>query len=152
MNPAVINSLTITLTPCNAPRRQRFALDDHERIGMLSAFLMFRRVANAFRYAVREQDFLNVFGAGALLVFIGTLVYSLDESWNVVDSLYFAVSTLTTTSVADPNLVLTDRCVKIFTVLYQPIGIGILVEILRRLGAGFVAAEASSSDDAPAAG
>ena len=119
---------------------------------MLSAILMFRRVMNAFRYAVREEDFLNVFGAGALLVLIGTLVYSLDESWNIVDSLYFAVSTLTTTSVADPNLVLTERWVKVFTVLYQLIGIGILVEILRRLGAGFVAAEASSSDDAPSAG
>ena len=76
-------------------------------------------MANAFRHAVREEDFLNVFGAGALLVFIGTLVYSLDESWNVVDSLYFAVSTLTTASVSDPNLVLTDGWVKVFTVLYS---------------------------------
>jgi hypothetical protein len=42
---------------------------------------------------------------------------------------------------------------KVFTVLYQLIGIGILVEILRRLGAGFVAAEASSSGrGAPSAG
>lgn len=119
---------------------------------------MFHRVARAFRYAVREEEFLNVFGAGALLVFIATLVYSLDESWNVVDSLYFAVSTLTTTSVADPNLVLTERWVKLFTILYQLIGIGILVEILRRLGFAFVAVRAeekkpaSSSGDAPAAG
>jgi hypothetical protein len=125
---------------------------------MLSAILMFQRVARAFRYAVREEEFLNVFGAGALLVFIGTLVYSLDESWNVVDSFYFAVSTLTTTGVADPNLVLTERWVKLFTVLYQLIGIGILVEILRRLGFAFVAVRAedakasSSSGDAPAAG
>jgi hypothetical protein len=121
---------------------------------MLSAFLMFRRVAAAFRYAVHEEDFLRVFAAGTLLVLIGTLVYSLDESWNVVDSLYFAVSTLTTTSVSDPDLVLTDGWVKVFTVLYQLIGIGILVEILRRLGAGFVEARdtPSSSGDAPEAG
>jgi hypothetical protein len=71
----------------------------------------------------------------------GTLVYSLDESWNVVDSLYFAVSTLTTTSVSDPDLALTDGWVKVFTVLYQLIGIGILVEILRRLGIAFVAVQ-----------
>ena len=38
---------------------------------MLSALLMFRRVAHALRYAVREQDFLMVFGAGMTLVFIG---------------------------------------------------------------------------------
>lgn len=46
---------------------------------MLSALLMLRRVARAWRYAVREEDFLTVFGAGLLLVVTGTLVYSLDE-------------------------------------------------------------------------
>jgi hypothetical protein len=48
------------------------------------------------------------------------------------------MATLTTTSVADPDLVLQDGWLKIFTILYQLIGIGILVEILRRLGASFV--------------
>jgi hypothetical protein len=80
---------------------------------MLSALLMFQRVARAFRYAMREEDFL-----------------------------YFSVSTLTTTSVSGPDLVLGDRWLKVFAVLYQLIGIGILVEILRRLGRGYVAAQA----------
>ncbi len=35
---------------------------------------------------------------------------------------------------ADPDPVLDDRWLKLFTILYQLIGIGILVEILRRLG------------------
>ena len=48
------------------------------------------------------------------------------------------VSILTTTSVADPELVLTDRWLKIFTILYQLVGIGILVGILRRLGLAFI--------------
>jgi hypothetical protein len=42
--------------------------------------------------------------------------------------------------------VLQDGWVKIFTVLLQLIGIGILVEILRRLGTGFVAVQ---SEDRP---
>jgi ion channel len=105
---------------------------------MISALLMLRRVAAAFRYAVREEEFLTVFGAGAVLVLIGTLAYALGEGWNVVDALYFAVATLTTTSVADPELVLDDRWLKLFTILYQLVGIGILVEILRRLGFAFV--------------
>ena len=105
---------------------------------MLSAVLMFRRVAQALRYAVQEQDFLAVGSAGVLLVFIGTLTYTLGADWHVVDSLYFSVSTLTTTSVSDPDLVLHDRWLKIFTVGFQLIGIGILVEILRRLGIAFV--------------
>ena len=105
---------------------------------MLSAVLMFRRVTEALRYAAREQDFLAVGSAGLLLVTIGTVIYTLGADWHVVDSLYFAVSTLTTTSVSDPDLVLNDRWLKIFTVLFQLIGIGILVEILRRLGVAFV--------------
>ena len=103
---------------------------------------MFRRVARALRYAVQEEDFLNILSAGIFLVLLGTLVYSLDEGWNVIDSLYFSVSTLTTTSVSDPELVLDQGWVKLFTVMYQLLGIGILVEILRRLGAAFVVVRA----------
>ena len=108
---------------------------------MLSALLMFQRVSKASRYAVREDEFLNVFFAGLFLVFIGTLSYALGADWNVVDALYFSVSTLTT-SVSDPDLVLNDAWLKLFTVFYQLIGIGILVEILRRLGFAFVAVRA----------
>jgi Ion channel len=124
---------------------------------MLSALLMFRRVAAAMRYAVHEEDFLNVLGAGVTLVLIGTVSYALGEGWNVVDALYFAVATLTTTSVSDPNLVLDERWMKVFTVFYLLIGIGILVEILRRLGIAFVtvraeerAAKKRDSDDTDA--
>ena len=46
------------------------------------------------------------------------------------------------TSVADPSLVLDERWMKIFTVFYLLIGIGILVEIIRRLGFAFVAVRA----------
>jgi hypothetical protein len=105
---------------------------------MLSALLMLRRVIKAFRYAIREDEFLNIFGAGVLLVVIGTLTYALGSGWNVVDALYFAVATLTTTSVSDPDLVLQDGWLKLFTVFYLLLGIGILVEILRRLGGAFV--------------
>jgi hypothetical protein len=64
------------------------------------------------------------------------------------------VSTLTTTSVSDSDLVLDDGWLKVFTVLYQLIGIGILVEVLRRLGIAFITVRAqeraaSRSDDAP---
>jgi hypothetical protein len=105
---------------------------------MLSALLMLRRLARAFRYAIREEDFLPVLSAGTLLVVIGSVSFALGEDWNPVDALYFAVSTLTTTSVADPDLVLDRGWMKVFAVLYQLIGIGILVEILRRLGMAFV--------------
>jgi hypothetical protein len=113
---------------------------------MLSALLMLRRVVATVRYAVREEDFVAVFGAGLTLIAIGTLAYALGADWHVVDAMYFAAATLTTTSVADPDLVLDDRWLKVFTMLYQLIGIGILVEILRRLGLSFVAVRAQEGD------
>ena len=53
-----------------------------------------------------------------------------------------AVATLTTSSVLDPELTITDPWLKIFTAGYVLVGIGILVEIARRLGMGFITARA----------
>ena len=86
---------------------------------MLSALMMLRRVLPALRYAFSEEEFGPVLGAGIVLVLVGTLTYTLNQDWNVVDSLYFSVSTLTTTSVSDPSLVLESGWIKVFTVLYQ---------------------------------
>jgi hypothetical protein len=109
---------------------------------MLSALLMFRGFLRALRFASREEEFVPLLAVGAVLVVLGTITYTLAEDWHVVDAFYFAVSTLTTTSVADPSLVLEHRWTKVFTVFYLLVGIGILVEILRRLGMAFVAVRA----------
>jgi Na+/H+ antiporter NhaD/arsenite permease-like protein len=109
---------------------------------VVSALLMLARLRKAMRYAVREEEFLPVLSAGAFLVVTGTVAFAVGSERNIVDAFYFAVSTLTTTSVADPDLVLDDGWMKVFAVLYQLVGIGILVEILRRLGFGFVTVRA----------
>jgi len=100
--------------------------------------MMFRRAAQALRVAVREQEFLSILSVGVGLVVSGTVAYALGEGWNVVDAVYFAVATLTTSSIADPDLELTTGWLKLFTVLYVVVGIGIVVEILRRLAAAAV--------------
>jgi len=69
---------------------------------------------------------------------VGTVTYSLGEGWRVTDGFYFAVCTLTTSSIADPNLTLTHEALKIFTAFYVLTGIGILVELARQLGVGYV--------------
>ena len=66
------------------------------------------------------------------------LTYTLGNGWNIVDGFYFAVATLTTSSIADPDLVLNDAWMKLFTAFYVLTGIGILVEIARRLGLAFI--------------
>jgi hypothetical protein len=109
-----------------------------EDLRMISALLMWRRLMRALRYATREEDFAPVLSAGGLLILIGTLTYTLGNGWKLVDGLYFAVATLTTSGVADPHLALRDAWLKVFTVFYVLIGIGVLVEIVRRLGFAFV--------------
>jgi len=87
-----------------------------------------------------------VAAAAISLVITGTVVYSLGEGWNVADGIYFAVCTLTTSSIADPHLTLTSEALKIITALYVLTGIGILVEVARQLGVGFVKLRQEQSD------
>ena len=105
---------------------------------MISVATMFRRFFHAIKYAAKEESFAAIFGAAILLVLVGTVTYSVGEGWNVIDGFYFAVCTLTTSSIADPHLTLTHEFLKIFTALYVLTGIGILVEVARQLGVGFV--------------
>ena len=106
---------------------------------MVPVALMLRNVVRAVRYAIEQENFGPALGAALSLVALGTATYALGAGWNFIDAFYFAVSTLTTTNVNDPALVLTDRSLKLFTIFYQLIGIGIAVEVLRRLGAAYVA-------------
>jgi uncharacterized membrane protein YkgB len=109
---------------------------------MISAILMLRRLVGALRIASREEDFARILGAGLALIIIGTLAYSLGSDWSIVDGLYVAVATLTTSSILDPELTITDPWLKVFTAGYVLVGIGILVEVARRLGMGFITARA----------
>ena len=105
---------------------------------MLSALLMLKRFLGALRVALRDQEFGRVVGAAVALVIVGTLAYTFGEDWSLVDGFYVAVATLTTSSVLDPDLSLTQSWLKIFTAFYVLVGIGILVEVARRLGMGFI--------------
>ena len=105
---------------------------------MLPVALMFRRIFGAIKYANKEEGFTAVFGAAILLVLVGTITYTLAEGWRLIDGFYFAIATLTTSSIADPSLTLTSEAIKIFTALYVLTGIGILVELARQIGFGYV--------------
>ena len=59
-----------------------------------------------------------------------------------MDGLYVAVATLTTSSILDPELTITDPWLEVFTAGYVLVGIGILVEVARRLCMGFITARA----------
>ena len=109
-----------------------------EPYDVLSVATMLRRMFRAMKFAAKDENFGVVAGAAVTLILVGTVVYTLGEGWNVVDGFYFAVCTLTTSSIADPNLTLTHETLKLFTTVYVLTGIGILVELARRLGVGYV--------------
>jgi voltage-gated potassium channel len=116
----------------------RRARAGHESGDVLSAYLMFHRFARALKIANRDSGFAQIFGAALLLVIVGTLSYSINQDWSIVDAFYFAIATLTTSSIADSDLTLEGSGIKIFTVFYILIGIGILVELARQVGFAFV--------------
>ena len=100
---------------------------------------MFRRFARTVREATKDAQFVPLAGSALSLLLTGTLVYTVGGGWSIVDGFYFAVATLTTSSIADPALVLEDPWLKVFTAFYVMIGIGIFVALLGRLGLAFVA-------------
>jgi hypothetical protein len=103
---------------------------------------MVRRLLGALRIALRNEDFARILSAGLALRVIGTITLSLGNGWSLVDAFYVAVATLTTSSVLDPKLMIVDPWLKVFIAAYVLIGIGILVEVARRLGMAFIAARA----------
>ena len=105
---------------------------------VLSALMMFRRFERALRHALREENFAAILGSAVTLIVVGTLAYTFGEDWSLVDGFYFAVATLTTSSIADPELVITNSWLKVFTIFYILIGIGILVEVARQLGVALI--------------
>ena len=109
---------------------------------MIALILMLRSLLASIRYAWREESFRGALLAAAILVGLGTITYSVSQHWNVVNGFYFAVCTLTTSTVADPHLTLTGLPIKVFTALYVLIGIGLLVEVMRQIGFGYVAMRA----------
>ena len=105
---------------------------------MWSVMRMFRRLRRAIGVAIANDGFAPIALAALLLVVVGTFVYSTSQDWSLVNGFYFAVATLTTSSIADPSLTIEDAWVKLFTVFYIIVGIGILVELARQIGMGFV--------------
>src|SRR5262245_7400428 len=121
-----------------AARTRRKRSDCAECLLVLSAWLMYRRFASAMKVAVQDEGFVQILGTGVLLVVVGPITYATSQNWNLVDAFYFAVMTLTTSSIADPELTITGGPIKIFTVFYVLVGIGILVELVRQVGFAYV--------------
>jgi voltage-gated potassium channel len=118
----------------------------------LTTLRLVRGTASAFR---RDPQFRSLVFLVVITLLGGTIFYSLEEGWSVVDAFYFSVTTLTTVGLGD----LTPKTTigKLFTVVYIFAGLGIILgfidtvakETLRRRAAPRGGSE-ESHEDAPA--
>jgi ion channel len=115
---------------------------------MVSLVVVWRRLVRTIRHALAEEDFGPILAAGLTLIALGTITYTLANDWSVIDSFYFSVATLTTSTPADPDLVLADGWMRLFTACYTLLGIGVLVEVARRLGVSFIAVRGREKHEA----
>ena len=72
----------------------------------------------------RDPDFRTLVALVFFTLLSGTIFYSLQEGWSLVDALYFSVTTLTTVGLGDLSPATTIG--KLFTIVYIFSGIGLL--------------------------
>lgn len=107
---------------------------------LLSILVRFAKVLRAGWDDKEFQGLTIVLGSWVLL---GTIIYHLREGWNIVDSFYFSVMTLTTIGYGD--FAPTTSGMKIYTVVYAVMGIGLFVAFNARLAQ--LAIESRKRDD-----
>ena len=82
-------------------------------------------ILSTFRLIRGNPQFRSLVFIVILMLLIGTIFYSLEEGWSVVDAFYFSVTTLTTVGLGD--LAPKTTFGKLFTVVYIFAGLGIIV-------------------------
>ena len=73
----------------------------------------------------RDAQFRTLVGVVFFTLLSGTIFYTLEEGWSVVDAFYFSVTTLTTVGLGD--LSPTTTFSKLFTVVYIFAGLSLVL-------------------------
>jgi voltage-gated potassium channel len=80
----------------------------------------------------RDPDLRTLVALVFFTLLSGTIFYSLQEGWSLVDALYFSVTTLTTVGLGD--LAPTTTIGKLFTVVYIFSGLGLIAGCITTIG------------------
>jgi voltage-gated potassium channel len=83
------------------------------------------------RLWTRDPDFRALVVLVFLTLLIGTIFYSLQEGWSLIDAFYFSVTTLTTVGLGD--LTPTTPIGKLFTVGYIFSGLGLIAGFINAI-------------------
>jgi voltage-gated potassium channel len=85
------------------------------------------------RLWIRDEDFRSLVLLVFLTLLIGTIFYSYQEGWGLIDAFYFSVTTLTTVGFGDPAP--TTPVGKLFTVGYILSGLGLIAGFINAIAA-----------------
>ena len=83
------------------------------------------------RLWIRDPDFRSLVLLVFLTLLTGTIFYSLQEGWTLIDAFYFSVTTLTTVGLGD--LSPTTPVGKLFTVGYIFSGLGLIAGFINAI-------------------
>lgn len=98
---------------------------------MVSFLLNLARFFRGLHKAWAQPDFRSTLLLTTIILISGTVFYSNVEGWNLLDSAYFCVMTLTTIGYGDLHP--TSDFSKLFTMFYSIIGIGIFVTLITQI-------------------
>ena len=91
---------------------------------LLSTWKLLRALFDGIR---KDSEFRSLMALFLLILLSGTFFYCRREGWDVIDSLYFCVMTMSTIGYGD--LAPTHKLSKIFTMVYAFLSIGLFVAI-----------------------
>jgi voltage-gated potassium channel len=117
----------------------------------LTTLRLARGAASAWR---RDHQFRSLVFLVVITLLGGTIFYSLEEGWSVVDAFYFSVTTLTTVGLGD--LTLETTIGKLFTVVYIFAGLSIILGFIDTVAKETIRRQAGTDgseggqEDAPA--
>jgi voltage-gated potassium channel Kch len=115
---------------------------------MVSLLLVFKRFWKVIRQGWDDREFRGLAIVLGGWLALGTIVYTVNEGWGVIESLYFCVMTLTTIGYGDYTP--SDSVMQVYTIIYAVLGIGFFVAFTARIvQVGF---ESRRRDDAAVTG
>ena len=98
---------------------------------LISLMSILKRFLKVMKAGWRDGEFRGLSIVLGAWVALGTVIYSVREGWSIIDSLYFSVMTLTTIGYGDFSP--TTSWMRLYTVVYAVMGIGLFVAFNARL-------------------
>jgi voltage-gated potassium channel len=92
----------------------------------------------------RNPDFRTLVVLVFFTLLTGTIFYSLQEGWSLVDALYFSVTTLTTVGLGD--LAPTTTIGKLFTIIYIFSGLGLIAGFINTIATETLSRQRNEED------